>query len=330
MLSTSPKLSIVIPVYNVEKYIGRCLDSLLKQDLLPEEFEIIAIDDGSIDNSCDIISEYQKQHSNIRLIRKKNGGASSARNIGIDEANGKYIMFVDSDDFIAENCLGTLLKKIEASDADYLGYKAQIISNGIYKEYHNDNVFTAEACITGQNYLNNYTITVSPCLHISKKSIYNDYNLKFTEGIINEDYEFMLKLYSVLDKMTFIPLTVYYYDLKLFGSVTSTFTPNQYLKVLLSWETLLEHLEQWRDDRFKDNSVIVEAMNRWIHNYRYRAVVALVKARLPISDKLHHYKIYKQLSIFNFKLSTLHGYRKFVGGALRNGLLSNLIMRAYK
>lgn len=330
MLSTSPKLSIVIPVYNVEKYIGRCLDSLLKQDLLPEEFEIIAIDDGSIDNSCDIIREYQKQHSNIRLIRKKNGGASSARNIGIDEANGKYIMFVDSDDFIAENSLGTLLKKIEASDADYLGYKAQTISNGIYKDYHNDSVFSTEGCMTGRDYLELYTITVSPCLHIAKKSIYTDYNLKFTEGIINEDYEFMLKLYSVLDKMTFIPLTVYYYDLKLFGSVTSTFTPNQYLKVLLSWETLLEDLEKWRDDRFKDNSVIVEAMNRWIHNYRYRAVVALVKARLPLSDKLEHYKIYRRSGIFNYKLSTLHGYRKVTGGMLRFALLSNLIMRAYK
>ena len=330
MLPDLPKLSIVVPVYKVEKYIGRCLDSLLKQDLPSEDFEIVAIDDGSPDNSSRIIKEYQKKYSNIRLIHKPNGGLSSARNRGINEAKGKYIMFVDSDDYIAKNCLRTILDKIEICDADYLGYKVQTISNGIYGDYHKDSGFPTESCITGHDYLQRYTVTISSCCHIAKKQVYTDNNLRFTEGIINEDYEFMLKLYSVLKKMVFIPLSVYYYDLKTSGSITSTFTPGQYLKTLSSWETTLEHLEQWRDDRFKDNSVIVEAMNRWINNYKYRAVVALVKARLPISDKLHHYKIYKQLSIFNFKLSTLHGYRKFVGGALRNGLLSNLIMRAYK
>ncbi len=330
MLSDTPILSIVVPVYNVEKYIGRCLESLLNQDLPSEDFEIVAIDDGSPDKSSNIIEEYQKEYSNIRLIHKPNGGLSSARNRGIDEAKGKYIMFVDSDDFIAENCLGTILNKIEVCDADYLGYKVQTISNGIYDDYHKDSGFPTESCITGHDYLQRYTVTISSCCHIAKKQVYIDNNLRFSEGIINEDYEFMLKLYSVLDKMTFMPLTVYYYDLKTSGSITSTYTQGQYLKALSSWETTLEHLEQWRDDRFKDNSAIVEAMNRWINNYRYRAVVALVKARLPLSDKLEHYKIYRRSGIFNYKLSTLHGYRKVTGGMLRFALLSNLIMRAYK
>ena len=103
-------ISIVVPIYNVEKYLKTCVDSLIKQSY--ENIEIILVDDGSPDNSGKMCDEYKKEDNRIKVIHKKNGGLSDARNVGLEESKGKYIMFVDSDDFIEENCLELLYNNI--------------------------------------------------------------------------------------------------------------------------------------------------------------------------------------------------------------------------
>lgn len=95
--------SIIIPVYNVEKYLNECVDSVLNQKNV--DYEIILVDDGSTDNSGQICDEYLKKHSNVSVIHKVNGGLSDARNAGLESAEGDYILFVDSDDKIEENSL---------------------------------------------------------------------------------------------------------------------------------------------------------------------------------------------------------------------------------
>ena len=111
-------LSMVVPIYNQEKYLRECLDSLLHQDVAPETYEIICVNDGSTDSSLQILEEYAEQFSNIRIIDKTNGGVSSARNAGIDAAQGKYLWFIDSDDYIKENFLGHLFNLIRQYDPD--------------------------------------------------------------------------------------------------------------------------------------------------------------------------------------------------------------------
>ena len=96
----SPKVSIIVPVYNVEKYLHRCVDSILLQTFT--DFELLLIDDGSTDKSVDICDKYALKDSRIRVFHKKNGGVSSARNLGIKKSNGVYILFVDSDDYLAK------------------------------------------------------------------------------------------------------------------------------------------------------------------------------------------------------------------------------------
>ncbi len=115
---TNLKLSIIIPVYNTEKYVGECLDSCLEQDIPRNEYEIICVDDGSTDGSLKILTEYSEKYSNIHVYSQKNQGVSAARNTGIDIAQGKYIWFVDSDDYIAVNCLKTLLGAMERYNAE--------------------------------------------------------------------------------------------------------------------------------------------------------------------------------------------------------------------
>jgi len=121
------RLSIIIPVYNVEKYIGRCLDSLLSQDLNEDEFEIIVVNDGSTDSSLRIAEEYRLKFKNVRIISQRNQGISVARNSGLDVAEGKYIYFIDSDDFLLRNSLNHLLALAEKNDADILTFKSRSV-----------------------------------------------------------------------------------------------------------------------------------------------------------------------------------------------------------
>lgn len=133
-------LSIIIPVYNVEKYIGKCLDSLLAQGLQEDEFEIIVVNDGSTDRSQKIAEDYKSKHSNIIILNQKNQGISVARNTGLDIAKGEYIYFIDPDDFLLKNSLLTLLNIAKMYNADILTFKSSIAKEGI-----NDN-FTDEEC----------------------------------------------------------------------------------------------------------------------------------------------------------------------------------------
>lgn len=98
-------LSFIVPVYNTEKYLAECLDSLLEQDIPYEEYEIICVNDGSTDGSLDILRRYAEAHSNVIVVDKENGGVASARNAGLDAACGDYIWFFDSDDIIHPNIL---------------------------------------------------------------------------------------------------------------------------------------------------------------------------------------------------------------------------------
>jgi glycosyltransferase involved in cell wall biosynthesis len=119
------KLSIIVPIYGVEQYLRKCVDSLLNQDL--DNYEIILIDDGGHDKCPAICDEYKTAHKNIRVIHQENGGLSAARNSGIEVAQGEYIIFVDSDDYIEPNVLGGLLEQVERDDLDVLRYRLQYV-----------------------------------------------------------------------------------------------------------------------------------------------------------------------------------------------------------
>ena len=114
------KLSIIIPIYNVEEYLVRCFDSIYSQDANEDIFEVIAVIDGSPDNSIDITKEYARNHKNLIVIEKENGGVSSARNKGMDVATGEHIMFIDPDDRLLPNCLSSILSKIDKQKTDLI------------------------------------------------------------------------------------------------------------------------------------------------------------------------------------------------------------------
>ena len=106
-------LSIIVPLYNSEKYLPKCLDSLLNQDIPEQDYELILVDDGSPDGSREIAEEYALRHSNIIVLTQSNKGTSGARNTGIRRACGRYLCFVDPDDFILENSFSVLIRRME-------------------------------------------------------------------------------------------------------------------------------------------------------------------------------------------------------------------------
>jgi glycosyltransferase EpsJ len=124
----SSGLSVILPVYNVQAYLPACLDSLMAQTLQPDE--IIAIDDGSTDDCPQILADYALRMSNLRIIRQVNGGLSAARNTGLDVAQGEYIAFVDSDDFLEPNIFATGLQQMQGNKLDMLLFNAMYYFDG--------------------------------------------------------------------------------------------------------------------------------------------------------------------------------------------------------
>ena len=121
------RLSIVTTMYNTAAYLPRCVDSLLDQDIPAEDYEIILVDDGSPDRDLEIARDYASRHSNIRVISHPNKGLAGARNTGVEAAEGKYLRFVDPDDYIERNCLKVLLDRMEEENLDILRFNYQMV-----------------------------------------------------------------------------------------------------------------------------------------------------------------------------------------------------------
>lgn len=136
------RLSIIVPMYNVEPYVERCLHSLEKQDIQKNEFEIICINDGSPDDSKEVVKRLQKEYDNIILIDQQNQGVSRARNNGIDRAKGKYLLFIDPDDYVDSNSYGRILNKAEKYQAQvsFLGFTFLMQNGSIYRQVLNENL----------------------------------------------------------------------------------------------------------------------------------------------------------------------------------------------
>ena len=133
MFKSELLLSIIVPVYNVERYLPKCIDSLLNQDLPSDAYEIIIVDDGSPDVCPAICDDYAMRFANIKVIHRENGGLSAARNSGIDGAEGKFVQFVDSDDYLESNVLKTLVEKMETDQLDVLRFNYRNV-NERYEE----------------------------------------------------------------------------------------------------------------------------------------------------------------------------------------------------
>lgn len=200
-------ISVIVPIYKVEKYIHRCIDSILNQDFL--DYELILVDDGSPDNCGKICDEYEKKDNRIKVIHKKNGGLSSARNAGIDIMSGKYVTFIDSDDFIHPSMFSSMINEMEKQSADiavcsFLRTATDVEPQKISKEYKSFNNFQSVKML----YTEGITF-ITACGKIYKSSLFE--NIRYPHGKYHEDEFITYKLLYSSEKVIFSEEQLYFY-----------------------------------------------------------------------------------------------------------------------
>jgi len=207
-----PIFSIIIPVYKVEKYINKCIDAIINQT--EKNIEIIIVDDGSPDKCPDICNEYALKDDRIIAIHQENGGLSDARNKGINEASGQYIMFVDSDDYIDLDSCERLLPytkdnvDIIATDGIAEGGKVNLKHLGV----RNDIVFT------GTDYLKQTIVNgsnpMAAWLYVYRRDFLLENNLRFKKGILHEDEQFTPRAILKANRVVNTGITYYHYNIR--------------------------------------------------------------------------------------------------------------------
>ena len=244
-------ISIVIPVYNAEKYLEECLNSIKNQTY--KNFEVILVNDGSIDNSESICKEFVESDTRFRYYLKANGGASSARNLGLDNVTGEYITFIDADDWVDENHLEVLINNIKENNSD--------MAVSSIKKFDNVSRFKFRVYSNQEKYLLNYNklnreeflVILPKLIHASnsykiavsklfKKELLSD--VRFDESIVyGEDLEFFFKIYNNISSISYVDEVTYVY--RLHNERTSSKFNQQYVEqVLLIYKKIYEKIEE--------------------------------------------------------------------------------------
>ena len=201
------KISLIIPMYNVEKYIEECLDSIINQDYGIQNIEVILIDDCSSDKSVEKVKKYVKKYNFLLIKNKVNLGLAISRNKGLDKVTGKYIAFLDSDDILYKSNLSELYNEIKKNDADLVIARLNSFnSKGEYGYYSDKYIKKIEVTNIFQN--NNLINCVSVCSKLYKTKLLN--NIRFIEKTSHEDNSFTLKVLFTAKRIVTYPKYLYY------------------------------------------------------------------------------------------------------------------------
>lgn len=268
------KISVVIPMYNVEDYLRECLDNIIGQTL--KDIEIICVDDGSPDNSAQIVTEYIEKHKdkNIKLIRKPNGGLSSARNAALDVAKGEYVYFIDSDDYIDTDTLEQLYQRASEDELEILFFNAVSFfeseeikaKNPQYISLYNRTRQYPGVHIGQQLFMKmrqNGEFFGSACLLMFKRSLLEDNHLRFYEGIIHEDNLFTFQAVILAKRAGYIDKAFYHRRVRSDSIMTVKKSMRNVEGYLVSYEEMLA---------FLSDKEIDEEVSRVINSYLYDSI----------------------------------------------------------
>lgn len=287
------KFSLIIPAYNVEKYIKKCLDSVLNQTY--NNYEIIIVNDGSTDNTSKILESY-KSNKKIKIINQENKGLSNARNTGVSNAKGDYILFIDSDDFIEKELLEILNKTIK--DEDLIRFQIRILdeTNKIIKEYKEE-TFNNLNGIEAFNKLSKYNLVELAVCYAYKKDTFLKNNYKFEEKTYHEDFGLIPYIIISSKKVTSINYIGYNYLQRKNSIMNNTDYEKEIKKsndVLKHYKNLIKWSQNIEGDltiykSFIANSVILKSLNLKEKDYK------------KYIKKLKEYKVYDNLLTYNLK-----------------------------
>ncbi len=248
MSLASPFLSVVIPVYKVEDYLERCVNSVLNQDF--KDFEIILVDDGSPDKCPEICDSLAEKDNRITVIHKQNGGLSSARNAGIENAKGEYISFLDSDDAWAEGKLKELIEHVSENPSDMtVFYAADVLPDGekyVRKDRLPFGVFTKDEYY--KKLIENGNLQESACTKLIRTEFLQKNKLTFQDKMISEDTEWMFRLLRCADKITVAPIELFLCTYGREGSISNTAGKKSLSDILKIIRQSVEYYEKNGDE----------------------------------------------------------------------------------
>ena len=297
-------ISIIVPVYNTEKYLDQCIQSILSQTYT--DFELLLIDDGSTDSSGVICDRYAEQDSRVRVFLKPNGGVSSARNIGLDNTKGEWITFLDSDDWIAPSMLDEVYKTAMVNDADMVfvdinyNYPEKTISHKAYR-------WSGKPRKALVDYLKQ--THPCPCWGLIRSSIIEENQNRFPENLtIYEDFHMMIRLVFLSNVIVQVEKPLYNYRMQELSIVHTTTQERTLKDQRWAYESILQY--------FKDNGVYEQyapsLYGRILHDYQ----------RLVLDSSLHSEfcKIYPEKKNYIWSCTTINFKLKLIMWCLTHNL----------
>lgn len=310
-------ISVIIPVYNVAKYLNQCVDSVLTQTF--KNLEIILVDDGSTDKSGEICDYYKKADNRVCVIHKENGGLSDARNTGLDIAKGKYIMFLDSDDFWDDpHCLEKINDGLENSKTDVLifGMKKYFQLDGKFGE---ERIPKSAAVSCGSDetlYLlmqkNEYVACA--CDKVVRRSFIEKEHLRFVVGQLSEDIEWCAKLLLLSPAVKTLPECFYVYRKQNSSSITNNIGRR-------NLENVSDVVEKYADIGKKENNIAL--LNYTANQYVLWMTISNLVLKSEIKDLLQrmkskwyliNYRLYPYVNkVFKFKFLGFGAVRRLLG-----------------
>jgi len=247
------KLSIIVPVFNVEKFLEKCILSLVNQDIDCHVYEIIAINDGSTDSSSIILENLKQKISNLIIINQENKGLSGARNTGFNAAQGDYIICVDSDDYLLPNTLKHLLYLVKKNNLDILEFAALGVDENQQIKYKASNS-SQEQIYAGTKYLAKITYMSSACNKVYNRKFLNYHKLRFMEGVYIEDIEFNTRAVFMAEKIMATDYVAAHF-LQREGSITRTVNFGKKKKMIYDIQTVLLSINSFAECKITPNSV---------------------------------------------------------------------------
>ena len=298
----TPKVSIIIPVYNAALYLQDCVNSLLNQDYT--DYEILLIDDGSQDKSGEICDELAKEYAKIQVVHQKNQGASRARNIGLDLARGEFVWFIDADDFVSAGCLRHLTQKMNNNQLDFLSFGVQDYNVDGTPSSVGNVLHKPDKIITGREYLQQYEVECSNCTFIFRRSIAEQYHIRLMEHITLEDYEFPVHLLLYCNRVASLKDICYHYRNNV-NSISRYKSEDFYTFRISCWLRIIERLEYLEKESGIDIAGI-KGMNA------YRLLLLLLFSNLSKSEKKKYFKHFKETNMFQYvrNKSKLYAYKR--------------------
>lgn len=247
----NPLISVIIPVYNVERYLRRCLDSVVNQ--IYKNLEIILVDDGSPDRCPEICDEYAERDSRIKVIHKKNGGQAEARNKGIDIARGEYITFVDADDYISSSYVSSLYKSIKRFSVKFAICQMDCFTD--YKDVLQTDTSSSCCKISKKQALEYYCALgeknsipfLAACCKLYHRSLFE--TLRFPVGCIYEDSLLNYKLIDLVDEIAYVKKPLYHYLMRN-DSTMGQREKHDYKNVLKPYWEAIEYFEGLQESDF--------------------------------------------------------------------------------